>query len=64
MVPKTTRIIVGSDPELKGKADSIGQVKWMDFHTLNKIDPAEKHGILNKVNNQSKLLGLRGFFKL
>jgi 8-oxo-dGTP diphosphatase len=64
MSPKSTKIIVGTDPELRGKQPGIGQVEWMNFESINKMPFDEKHGIFTKADEIGKMLGLRGFFRL
>jgi 8-oxo-dGTP diphosphatase len=51
----------GSDPEMKNQ---IRDVQFISWSVLKSSSPNSLHGIFQKVPEPSKIMGLRGYFKL
>ncbi len=56
-------LITGTDPESANK-QIIKQVEFMDWEKIGKIDKNQLHGIFKEVKKPSKIVDLRGYFKL
>jgi len=64
MVEKTHGLIMkGLDPELQDN-QIIQEVKFMTWHEIDLLAPANRHGIFNMVSKPSKIVDLKGHFKL
>ena len=53
----------GHDPEL-GNQQIIRDVKFLSWTEIEQLQPQELHGIFSKAAKPSKIVGLRGYFKL
>lgn len=53
----------GNDPELADH-QIINDVKFMPWDEIDHLSPASKHGIFNLSSKSSKIVDLRGYFKL
>lgn len=53
----------GLDPEL-GNQQIIRDVKFFSWREIEQLQPPELHGIFSKAAKPSKIVGLRGYFKL
>lgn len=53
----------GTDPEMKDN-QIIEEVKFMSWMEISRLNPASRHGIFNLVPESSKILDLKGHFKL
>jgi 8-oxo-dGTP diphosphatase len=53
----------GIDPEMKDK-QIIQEVKFMPWTEINGLAPEYRHGIFNLIPESSKILDLKGHFKL
>ncbi|HEY5826058.1 MAG TPA: NUDIX hydrolase [Cyclobacteriaceae bacterium] len=52
----------GNDPEMKDQI--IRDVQFISWSALKSLNPGSLHGIFKKVPEPSKIMGLRGYFKL
>jgi 8-oxo-dGTP diphosphatase len=57
------KLIKGKDPEMTDN-QIIEEVKFMDWQKIDMLNTSAKHGIFNLVSNSSKIVSLRGHFKL
>jgi len=53
----------GFDPEMKDN-QIIKEVKFMNWSEINGLGPDSRHGIFNMISESSKILDLKGHFKL
>lgn len=53
----------GTDPEMPDK-QIIKEVKFMPWSEITDLEPTSRHGIFNLISESSKILGLKGHFKL
>lgn len=53
----------GIDPEMKDN-QIIQEVKFMPWAEINSLKPDSRHGIFNLIPESSKILDLKGHFKL
>lgn len=53
----------GYDPEMEGK-QIIQEVKYMSWSEIDRLTPVSRHGIFNIVSESSKIVDLKGHFKL
>jgi len=53
----------GFDPEMKDN-QIIQEVKFMPWNEITGLDPYFRHGIFNMISESSKILDLKGHFKL
>lgn len=56
-------LIIGNDPEM-GVNQIIREVRFFDWAQIASQPEPTLHGIFKKVTNPSKILDLRGYFKL
>ena len=54
---------LGTDPEMQGN-QIMSSLKFMPLSELSGLPEAHRHGIFQKAETPSGILGLRGFFKL
>jgi 8-oxo-dGTP diphosphatase len=54
---------MGIDPEMKDN-QIIQEVKFMSWKEITGLDPKSRHGIFNIIPESSKILDLKGHFKL
>ncbi len=54
---------MGIDPEMKDN-QIIQEVKFMSWKEITALDPKSRHGIFNLIPESSKILDLKGHFKL
>lgn len=54
---------MGDDPEM-GDKQVIQGVKFMSWEEISSLDPKSRHGIFNLIPESSKILDLKGHFKL
>jgi ADP-ribose pyrophosphatase YjhB (NUDIX family) len=53
----------GTDPEMEEK-QIIHEVKFMSWSEIDRLTPVSRHGIFNFVSESSKIVHLKGHFKL
>lgn len=53
----------GVDPEMGGE-QIIQEVRFFDWKEIDQLKSSERHGIFNKAQHASKIVDLRGYFKL
>ena len=53
----------GIDPEMKDN-QIIQAAKFMTWRQINGLDPDSRHGIFNMIQESSKIVDLKGYFKL
>jgi len=53
----------GRDPEM-GKHQIIQEVKFLSWQEIGQMEPEDLHGIFRKAASASKIVDLRGYFKL
>lgn len=54
----------GVDPEMKSTQQIIIDVKFFSWAEISEMDKNQLHGIFKYVNEPSKIIDLRGYFKL
>ena len=64
LVNKLTGVLKkGFDPEMED-SQIIQDVKFMSWSQINALEPDSRHGIFNLIPDSSKILDLKGHFKL
>lgn len=53
----------GVDPEM-GSDQIIQEVRFFDWEEIDQLKSGERHGIFDKAQDASKIVDLRGYFKL
>lgn len=53
----------GEDPEM-GAEQIIQEVRFFDWQEIDQLKSGERHGIFDKAQHASKIVDLRGYFKL
>jgi 8-oxo-dGTP diphosphatase len=53
----------GIDPEMADQ-QLIHEVKFMSWGEINRLSPSYRHGIFNLIGESSKIVDLKGYFKL
>lgn len=54
----------GFDPEMEAEDQIIGDVRFMSWSEIHKLNINELHGIFKYTPEPAKILDLRGYFKL
>lgn len=60
---KRGNLSLGYDPEMEEK-QIIQEVKFMSWEEIDRLTPVSRHGIFNGVSEASKIVDLKGHFKL